>query len=157
MHSHAHMRVYACFSLLVQTLQLVNAKALLYLCDVALNDALCDSLRDFHVLGAYKRRIVFGGLCPSANGITCPLLLIVFVWSFRSRCHVQWIIPFTEVLGVVCGPARWAWLWAGLHFGLCETTLQLRILSGGHHVFDEGCNVEDGSVKCFFNELHLGR
>jgi hypothetical protein len=34
-----------------------------YLCDVALNDALCDNLRDFHVLGANKRRIVFGGLC----------------------------------------------------------------------------------------------
>jgi hypothetical protein len=34
-----------------------------YLCDVELNDALCDNLRDFHVLVANKRRIVFGGLC----------------------------------------------------------------------------------------------
>jgi hypothetical protein len=50
-----------------------------YLCDVARNDALCDNLRDFHVLGANKRRIVFGGLCRSANGIACPLLLIAFV------------------------------------------------------------------------------
>jgi hypothetical protein len=50
-----------------------------YLCDVALNDALCDSLRDFHVLGANKRRIVFCGLCRLANGIACPLLLIVSV------------------------------------------------------------------------------
>jgi hypothetical protein len=50
-----------------------------YLCDVALNDALCDNRRDFHVLGANKRRIVFGGLCRSANGIACPLLLIVSV------------------------------------------------------------------------------
>jgi hypothetical protein len=50
-----------------------------YLCDVALNDALCDKLRDFHVLVANKRRIVFGGLCQLANGIACPLLLIVFV------------------------------------------------------------------------------
>jgi hypothetical protein len=48
-----------------------------YLCDVALNDALCDSLRDFHVLVANKRRIVFGGLCRLANGTACPLLLIV--------------------------------------------------------------------------------
>jgi hypothetical protein len=50
-----------------------------YLCDVALNDALCDNLRDFYVLVANKRRTVFRGLCPSANGIACPLLLIVSV------------------------------------------------------------------------------
>jgi hypothetical protein len=50
-----------------------------YLCDVALNEALCDNLQDFHVLGANKRRIVFGGICRSDNGITCPLLLIVSV------------------------------------------------------------------------------
>jgi hypothetical protein len=50
-----------------------------FLCDVALNDALCDNLRDFHVLDPNKRRIVFGGLCRLANGITCPLLLIVSV------------------------------------------------------------------------------
>jgi hypothetical protein len=50
-----------------------------YLCDVALNDALCDNRRDFHVLGANKRRIVFGGLCLLANGIAYPLLLIVSV------------------------------------------------------------------------------
>jgi hypothetical protein len=48
-----------------------------YLCDAALNDALCDNLRDFHVLGANKRRTVFGGLCLLANGIACPFLLIV--------------------------------------------------------------------------------
>jgi hypothetical protein len=50
-----------------------------YLCDVALNDALCDNLRDFHVLVANQCRTVFGGLCRLANGITCPLLLIVSV------------------------------------------------------------------------------
>jgi hypothetical protein len=50
-----------------------------YVCDVAVNDALCDNLRDFHVLGANKRRIVFGGLCRSVNGITYPLLLSVSV------------------------------------------------------------------------------
>jgi hypothetical protein len=50
-----------------------------YLCDVALSDAVCDNLRDVYVLGANKRRIVFGGLCLLANGIACPLLLIVFV------------------------------------------------------------------------------
>jgi hypothetical protein len=50
-----------------------------HLCDVALNDALCDNLRDFHVLGANKRRIIFGGLCRSANGILCQFLLIAFV------------------------------------------------------------------------------
>jgi hypothetical protein len=49
------------------------------LCDVALNDALCDNLRDFHVLVANKRRTVFGGLCLLANGIACQLPLIVFV------------------------------------------------------------------------------
>jgi hypothetical protein len=52
------------------------------LCDVALNDALCDNLRGFHVLVANKRRIVFGGLCLLANGIACPLLLTVSVLSF---------------------------------------------------------------------------
>jgi hypothetical protein len=50
-----------------------------YLCYVMLNDALCDNLRDFHVLGANKHRTVFGGLCRLANGIACPLLLIVSV------------------------------------------------------------------------------
>jgi hypothetical protein len=50
-----------------------------YLCDVALTDALCDNLQDFHVLVANKRRTVFGGLCRLANGITCPLLLIVSI------------------------------------------------------------------------------
>jgi hypothetical protein len=45
-----------------------------YLCDVALNGALCDNPRDFHVLGANKRQIVFGGLCWSANGISYQLL-----------------------------------------------------------------------------------
>jgi hypothetical protein len=50
-----------------------------YIFDVALNDALCDNLRDFHVLGANKRRIVFGGLYRSANGIACPLLLVFSV------------------------------------------------------------------------------
>jgi hypothetical protein len=34
-----------------------------YLCDVTLNDVLCDNRQDFHVLGANKRQIVFGGLC----------------------------------------------------------------------------------------------
>jgi hypothetical protein len=48
-------------------------------CDVALNDALCDNLRDFHVLGVNKRRIVFGGICLLTNGIACPLLFIAFV------------------------------------------------------------------------------
>jgi hypothetical protein len=33
-----------------------------YLCDVALNDALRDNMRDFCVLVANKRQIVFGGL-----------------------------------------------------------------------------------------------
>jgi hypothetical protein len=33
-----------------------------YPCDVALNDAFCDNLRDFNVLVANKRRTVFGGL-----------------------------------------------------------------------------------------------
>jgi hypothetical protein len=50
-----------------------------YLCDVALNDALCDNLRDFHILGANKRQTVFGVLFLLANGIACPLLLIAFV------------------------------------------------------------------------------
>jgi hypothetical protein len=50
-----------------------------YLCDVALNDALCDYHRDFHVLVANKHRIVFGGLYRLANGTACPLLLIAFV------------------------------------------------------------------------------
>jgi hypothetical protein len=50
-----------------------------YLCDVALNYVLSDNLRDFHVLVANKRQIVFVRLCRLANGITCPLLLIVFV------------------------------------------------------------------------------
>jgi hypothetical protein len=50
-----------------------------YLCDVALNDVLCDNLRDFHALVANKRQFVFGGLCRSANGIACPLLLIFSV------------------------------------------------------------------------------
>jgi hypothetical protein len=49
------------------------------LCDVALNDALCDNPRDFNVLGANKRRAVFSVLCRLANGIACPLLLIVSV------------------------------------------------------------------------------
>jgi hypothetical protein len=49
------------------------------LCDVALNDVWCDSLRDFYVLVANKRQIVFGGLCLLANGIACPLLLIISV------------------------------------------------------------------------------
>jgi hypothetical protein len=75
-----------------------------YLCDVALNDDLCDNLRNFHVQGANKRRIVFGGLCRSANGITYPLLLSVSVSLFRSRCRMQWSYLFAEALGVVCDP-----------------------------------------------------
>jgi hypothetical protein len=50
-----------------------------YLCDVALNDVLCDNHRDFHVLGASKRQLVFCGICLLANGISYPLLLIVSV------------------------------------------------------------------------------
>jgi hypothetical protein len=50
-----------------------------YLCDVALNDVLCDNRQDFHVLVANKRQIVFGGLCRSVNGISYPLPLIVSV------------------------------------------------------------------------------
>jgi hypothetical protein len=50
-----------------------------YIFDVALNDALCDNRQDFHILGVNKRRIVFGGLCRLANGISCPLLLTIFV------------------------------------------------------------------------------
>jgi hypothetical protein len=48
---------------------LIRAK----LCDVALNDVLCDNHRDFHVLVANKRQIVFGGIYLLANGISCPL------------------------------------------------------------------------------------
>jgi hypothetical protein len=48
-------------------------------CDVALNGVLCDNRRDFHVLGANKRQIVFGGLCRSANGISYPWILIVSI------------------------------------------------------------------------------
>jgi hypothetical protein len=50
-----------------------------YLCDVALNDALCDNLQYFHVLVANKRQTVFGRLCLLANVIACPLLFIVSV------------------------------------------------------------------------------
>jgi hypothetical protein len=50
-----------------------------HLCDVALNDVLCDNRRDFHVLIANKRQTVFGGHCRSNNGIACPLILIAFV------------------------------------------------------------------------------
>jgi hypothetical protein len=57
-----------------------------YLCDVVLNGALCDNLKDFHVLVANKRRIFFGGLCLSANGIAYPLLLSVYLLLFRLRC-----------------------------------------------------------------------
>jgi hypothetical protein len=77
-----------------------------YLCDIALNDALCDNLRDFHVQGADKRRIVFGGLFRSANGFAYPLLLSVYVLLFCSRCRMQCSHLFAEALGVVCGPAR---------------------------------------------------
>jgi hypothetical protein len=77
-----------------------------YLCDVALNDALCDNLQDFHVLGAKKRRTVFGALCRSANGIAYPLILSVSVLLFRSQCRMQWSYMFAEALGVVCDPAR---------------------------------------------------
>jgi hypothetical protein len=49
------------------------------LCGVALNDFLCDNMRDFHILVANKRQIVFGGLCRSASGISYPLLFIVSV------------------------------------------------------------------------------
>jgi hypothetical protein len=38
-----------------------------YLCDVSLNDVLCDNHRDFHILVANKLQIVFGGLCLLAN------------------------------------------------------------------------------------------
>jgi hypothetical protein len=67
-----------------------------YLYDVALTDALCDNLRDFHVLVADKRRTDFGGLCRLANGIACPLLLIVSVCWFRSRCRMQWSYLLAE-------------------------------------------------------------
>jgi hypothetical protein len=50
-----------------------------YLCDVVLNDVLCDNHQDFHVLGANKCQIIFGVLCQLANGISYPLLLIVSV------------------------------------------------------------------------------
>jgi hypothetical protein len=49
------------------------------LCDFALNDVLCDNVRDFHVLGANKCQLVFGGPCRLADGIACPLLLIFSV------------------------------------------------------------------------------
>jgi hypothetical protein len=77
-----------------------------YLCDVALNGALCDNLRDVHVLGANERRVVFGGLSMSANGIAYRLLLSVSVLLFSSRYRKQWSYLFTEALGVVCDPAR---------------------------------------------------
>jgi hypothetical protein len=77
-----------------------------YLCDVALNDVLCDNRRDFHVLGATKRQIVFGGPCRLTNGIAYPLLLIFFVLSFRLRYPMQWSYMFTGASEVVCGPAR---------------------------------------------------
>jgi hypothetical protein len=77
-----------------------------YLCAVALNDALCDNHRDFHVRGANKRQIVFGGPCRSDNGIAYPLLLSVSVLFFRSRCRMQLSTLFAEALGVVCDPSR---------------------------------------------------
>jgi hypothetical protein len=49
-----------------------------YLCDVALNDVLCDNPRDFHIVVAKKRQIICGGLYLLTNGIACPLLLIIF-------------------------------------------------------------------------------
>jgi hypothetical protein len=49
-----------------------------YLCDVVLNDVLCDNRQDVHVMVANKCQIVFGGLCLSSNGIACPLILIFF-------------------------------------------------------------------------------
>jgi hypothetical protein len=48
-----------------------------YLCDVALNYVLCDNRRDFYVLGANKRQIVFGGLRRSANGCMWPISVSV--------------------------------------------------------------------------------
>jgi hypothetical protein len=48
-----------------------------YICDVALNDVLCDNRQDFHILGANKRQLVFCGLYRSTNGISYPLIYIV--------------------------------------------------------------------------------
>jgi hypothetical protein len=43
-----------------------------YLCDVALTDALCDNLRDFHVLGANKRLILADSVCqPMVLHVHC--------------------------------------------------------------------------------------
>jgi hypothetical protein len=50
-----------------------------YLCDVELNDVLCDNRRDCHVPGANKRQIVLEEPYMLANGTSFPLLLIFFV------------------------------------------------------------------------------
>jgi hypothetical protein len=63
-----------------------------------LNDVLCDNRRDFHVLDANKRQIVFGGLCLRANGISCQLLLIFFFDSF---------VQDSECGGAICTEGRW--------------------------------------------------
>jgi hypothetical protein len=75
-----------------------------------LNDVLCDNHRDFHVLGANKRQIVFCGLCLSANGIAYPLLL-----SFLFDGFIQ----DAKCGGAICAERR-RWLDVA-QFGECNS------------------------------------
>jgi hypothetical protein len=67
-----------------------------------LNDVLCDCLQDFHALAANKRQLVFGGLYLLANGISCPLIWILFfIVSFNMRNALE--------LSVWRDVAGWMW------------------------------------------------
>jgi hypothetical protein len=77
-----------------------------FLCDVALNDVLCDNRQYFHVLGVNKRQIVFGRLCLLVNGIACPLLLIFFFLWFHSRFQMRWSYLCDSEWGATLGVVK---------------------------------------------------
>jgi hypothetical protein len=76
---------------------------LAYLCDVALNDVLCDNRRDFPVLGANKRQIVFWQTLSVSQWYLMSIFfdLFCFIVSFK--------MPNAVELSVRSGVGGWMW------------------------------------------------
>jgi hypothetical protein len=74
-----------------------------YLCDAALNDTLCDNLRDFHVLVANKRRIVFDRTLSVSQWYRMSIAFD------RFRLIVSFKMPYTVELSVLRGVGGWVW------------------------------------------------
>ena len=100
-----------CYSRSISNMMCGVRNFFLVFCGGLLDGALSSSLHNLLFLVANIFWIVLGILCIWANGISCPLLLLVMILFFRFILKIQLRCLFIMGLEAVCAPFPPRLLW----------------------------------------------